>query len=92
MTADLGHYHEGRWSPPLTMAQMAQDVATEHGFTVADLRGEGRRYKLSHARQALMHRIYATGRFSLTQIGNFLGGKHHATILFGIRAHERRAG
>lgn len=92
MTADLGHYHQGRWSPPVTMAQIAQQVADEHGVTVAELRGEGRRFKQSQARQAFMHRAYATERFSLQQIGNFLGGKHHSTVLFGIRAHERRAG
>jgi chromosomal replication initiation ATPase DnaA len=31
-------------------------------------------------------------KFSLPQIGAWLGGRHHTTILHAVRAHEKRMG
>lgn len=88
MNADVAYPDLGVRRP--SMVDLAQAVAQGYGVTVADLRGPCRRVRMNVARQDLMHRIYATGRFSMTQIGRFLGGRDHTTILNGIRRHEAR--
>lgn len=81
-----------QWAPGPSMAELAASVSAEFGVTVDALKGEGRRRRETEPRQAFMHRAYRTGRWSLPQIGRFLGGRDHTTVLSGVRAHERRAG
>lgn len=76
-----------RW----TMARIATDVARRHGITVDQLRGVRRCQALSRARQEAMHLMMQMGTVSSTQVGRFLGGRDHTTILHGVKAHARRA-
>lgn len=76
--------------PPCTMAGILQDVAEMYDVTVEDLKGQGRSYWISHPRQHAMFMMVKTGKFSLPQIGRFLGGRDHTTVLHGYRAHARR--
>lgn len=72
------------------MAVIAQSVAEKHGLRLKDLIGDERSRTYSRPRQEAYYAIYQTGAYSLPQIGRFFGGRDHTTVLFGIRAHEKR--
>jgi hypothetical protein len=88
--------HTFRAWPPMyrgslaALHNLAQTVADEHGLRVEDLVSHGLYREWRDARQDFMARAYATRDYSLPVIGRFLG-RHHTTILHGIRAHERRS-
>ena len=72
------------------MAQIAAEVALRHGLTVEQLKGPCRLRQVAWPRHEAMARMRAeTGR-SLPAIGRFLGGRHHTTVLAGVRAHQAR--
>lgn len=77
-------------TPAPRMADVLAEVAASHRISVRELLGRGRHKHVAWPRQEAMWRIRQTGRYSLPQIGAFLGGRDHTTILKGIRAHERR--
>jgi len=71
------------------MRTILADISSETGFTIEQLKSDRCRSALCCARQRFMAEAYATGRFSLPQIGRFIG-RDHTTVLHGIRAHGRR--
>ena len=67
------------------------EVCAKHGVTREALVSVSHLRKIVHARQEAMHRLYAERtHLSLPQIGELLGGRHHATVLWGIEAHAAR--
>lgn len=78
--------------PRPSMRAIARKVADESGYTMDDLVGPSHVRAVAHARQRAMYEIYATGFFSLPQIGRLLGGRDHTTILYGCRVHADRHG
>ena len=60
------------------------EVALDHGFTVADLRGRRRCNTLVAARREAMCRLYLETQATLPQIGCWIG-KDHTTVLHGLR-------
>jgi chromosomal replication initiation ATPase DnaA len=80
-----------------TMAAITAIVAARHGLTVEELREPGRSRYVAYPRQEAMWMMRqvktANGehRFSLPQIGRYLGGRDHTTVLHGVKAHEARA-
>lgn len=66
------------------------DVARIHSLTVADIKGPSQTRPIVMARQESMARCYATDRWSTPTIGAALGGRHHTTVLSGIRQHAMR--
>lgn len=75
-----------------SMRGILSDVSWRHGVPVDALRGPDRRRWAVYPRQEAMYLMYKTGRFSLPQIGIFLGDRDHTTVLHGIRAHAKRKG
>lgn len=69
--------------------EMAEAIADRHGITV-DMMLSNRRgvERIVHARQHLMWCLHEEG-YSSTSIGRRIG-RDHATVLYGIRQHERR--
>lgn len=64
---------------------IAQEVAEAHDVPVAELLfGERGPKRVSDARIDLYHALRADG-WSLPQIGDFCGGRHHTTVLHGLR-------
>lgn len=70
--------------------KIATEIAVARGFTLADMQGPSHRKRISHCRQEVMYALKQG--LSLEQIGRYLGGRHHTTILHGIRAHAERNG
>jgi chromosomal replication initiation ATPase DnaA len=79
-----------------TMRSIAAAVAEAYGLTVEELRGQCRERSVAHPRQEAMWRMRQVldedgrPRYSLPQIGNFLGHRDHTTVLHGVRAYEKR--
>lgn len=81
--------------PRCSMRGILASVANAHDVSLEDLRGPSRKRRYTFPRQEAMWRIRqvrvtAGGyRYSLPQIGDFLG-RDHATIIHGVRAYEAR--
>ncbi|UPT53131.1 chromosomal replication initiator DnaA [Synechococcus phage Ssp-JY42] len=98
---DLKRQMEARGMAPLSSAatkiELLEVVAARHGLTAGDLIGRGREPSVVRARQEAMHVLYerryadGTRRWTTTQIGQFLGGRDHSTVVMGIRRHLGRA-
>lgn len=74
-----------------TMAQITAEVAVRYGITVGQLKGPRGPQSVAVPRQEAMWTMHEVGRFSHAQIGRFLGGRDHSTVVHGVQAHERRA-
>ena len=70
--------------------ELAEAIAVEFDVSVADLKAEGRGPLLvNEARQFLC--LYAIRRgISSAQIGRFLGGRDHSTILHAAKKAEEK--
>lgn len=75
---------------PSSMRGISERVAARWDLTLDDLKGQSRKRFIARPRQEAMWHMYQTGRFSLPQIGQFLGGRDHSTILHGVRRHAER--
>lgn len=65
------------------------DVATRYGVSVADLAGPSRSHRYVPARQEACYLLRQAG-YSFPQIGGFLGGRDHTTVMHGAQKHEAR--
>lgn len=76
---------------------VARRIAIEHDVTVSEMCGQSRLRRFVWARQHLMWALHqerdANGRrrFSTPQIGAFLGGRDHSTVVYGMAKYEERA-
>jgi len=70
--------------------KIIERVAVMHGLTVHELKSSTRRHRISHARQQAMSELKARTSLSLGQIAHALNLKNHATVVYGIRAHNSR--
>lgn len=74
---------------PKVVKDIVIAVARRRGLCPSDILGPSRLQATSHARQEVMWELHRLGRFSLHQIGGFMG-RDHTTVLTGARAHEKR--
>lgn len=67
----------------LPAIQLLADVAAAHGVTLQALRAPGRKggARMKQARQEAARRLRHERGLTLNQIGRFLGGRHHTTIM-----------
>lgn len=83
-------------SAPITMRSILAEVCAERGVTEADVLSQSRKRRIAHPRHEVMWRCKQVkrqdgrDRYSLPQIGAFLGGRDHTTALHGVRAHKAR--
>ncbi len=73
-----------------TMRAILQEVAAETGYSIEQLKSQSRKHSLAIARHYAMWRMRQETRQSLPQIGAFLGGRDHTTVLHGVRKHAQR--
>lgn len=71
-------------APRPRMAVIAFRVVTGTGYTVADLLSHDRRQPLARLRQEAMAACYATGLWSLPQVGAYFR-RDHTTVLYAVR-------
>lgn len=83
-------------SAPVTMKTILADVCADYRITEEDIRNPARTRRIAWPRQAFMWRCKqvkradGTDRYSFPQIGAFLGGMDHTSVLHGVRRHEQR--
>lgn len=75
----------------ITMANIAARIAEKYGLTVEELKGERRTDRIAQPRQEAMWEMMQTGKWSTSRVGMFLGDRDHTTVIYGARAHEKRA-
>lgn len=68
----------------MTLHEFVSSAATEAGVTEAHIVGPQRTVSVTEARQRAMARAYATGRYSLPQIGRAFN-RDHTTVLHAFR-------
>lgn len=64
-----------------TMAQICEAVAWAFMVTPADLRGEACQREIAWPRQVACFIMASRCRWSLPNIGRFMGGRHHSTVI-----------
>jgi chromosomal replication initiation ATPase DnaA len=86
-------------APPAgSLAAIAEEIAILYGVSVAELRTPTRERRVARPRQHAMclmrrqRRADGARRYSCQQIANYFGLKDHTTVVYAVRAHERRAG
>lgn len=68
--------------------RLIRAAATMEGGTAADVLGSDRRRGASRCRHAAMWLAFKITTQSLPELGRAFG-RHHSTVLYGIRAYER---
>ncbi|MCX8073518.1 MAG: chromosomal replication initiator protein DnaA [Candidatus Binatia bacterium] len=74
----------------ISVASIRDAVAEHFGLTASELVGHGREKRVSQARQIAMYLCKSLGRVSLSRIASEFGGRDHTSVLYAIRAAERR--
>ncbi len=72
----------------ITKQMILKNVIEEFGFSEAELKGKKRTQKLALARQTSMYLIRTLLNLSLTEIGEYFGGKDHSTVIHAIEKIE----
>lgn len=72
-------------SPGPSMQDIARSVSQEFAISLTDMRSPGRVQSVVVARQTAMYLARHTGRHSFTSIGDYFGGRNHATVLHACR-------
>ncbi len=73
-----------------TPMAMVRDMCEKLGVSYDAVCGNGRSRSLVLARQTMMAVLKEATSLSLTEIGNFVGGRDHATVLYGIKQIEKQ--
>jgi len=73
----------------ITKDMILKNVIEEFGFNETELKGKKRTQKLALARQTSMFLIRDLLNLSLSEIGEFFGGKDHTTVIHAIGKIER---
>ena len=74
----------------LEASSIVLSVCDFRGVSLDDLRGKDRRRAFSWPRQEVAALLHEMTNLSLTQIGIYVGGADHTTILHSIKAVSRR--
>lgn len=75
---------------PFYGQRIARSVAKAHGVSYREMLSQRRQKHLVHARQHAMWELRKHTSLSMPAIGRLLGGRDHTTILYGLRAYEKR--
>ncbi len=73
-----------------TVVELIRIAAKIYNVTIDDIIGPSRVAIYSRARQYVMHHAMKGGRASTATIGSRLGGRDHATVLWGAYCHANR--
>lgn len=71
--------------------RIIREVSAKHGVSVADMMSESRKRPIVHARQEAFYRVKNERGYSLNQVASVFGSFDHSTLIWGIRAHAKRA-
>jgi chromosomal replication initiator protein len=72
----------------VTQEEILRLVESEFGVSGAEIRSSGRRPRAAKARHAAMYIARRVTSFSQSEIGDFYGGRDHATVCHAERRAE----
>jgi hypothetical protein len=72
----------------LTVRKILEAASKVSGFTIEELISPRRAYALTAVRQCVMYYAREHTALSLPQIGKYLGGRDHSTVLHAVRKIE----
>jgi len=75
---------------PLTVEAIQKAVCDYFGLKVQDLKSRRRTKELVNARQIAMYISKQYTKLSLNEIGDFFGGKEHATVIYACKQIEEK--
>ena len=70
--------------PRVSVSEVLKKIATHFNITLADLKGKKRSRPIAIPRQIAMYLLRTELNLSLQDIGSFLGGRDHTTIMHGV--------
>jgi chromosomal replication initiator protein len=76
----------------ITVEAIVNAAAQEFGVTVLDIKSARHHASLVQARHVAMYLARHLTPRSLPEIGRFLGGRDHTTVMYGVRRTEERMG
>lgn len=74
----------------LSGAEIVEEVAAAYGIGVREIYGRRRHRYVAWPRQEVMWRLRLEKGWSYPDIGDFLRHRDHTTIIYGVRAHQKR--
>lgn len=69
---------------------LVEMVAQYYSISVADLKSDSRKKEITQARQMLMFLAKKYFDWTLEKIGDYFGGKNHATAIYAINSIEKK--
>ena len=77
-------YERAKWNRQKAK-EILDEIVQESGYTVAELVGQSRQANVTAVRQEAMSRMREKTTLSLTEIGDFFGGRHHTTVINALK-------
>lgn len=74
----------------MTIEHIIEEVASNYGVSVNDIKSDKRNANISVARQVAMYIIRESTDLPLQNIGSYFGGKNHATVHHSVKQVENR--
>ena len=74
-----------------TPIAMVRDMCDKLGVSYDAICGAGRNRSLVLARQIMMVVLHGATKLSLAEIGRYVGGRDHATVMYAIRQIEKQS-
>jgi chromosomal replication initiator protein len=76
--------------PPLPVTVIMQAVGEFYGVKMSDLQSKRKQQSIARPRQVCMFLARKHTRHSLEEIGGYLGGRDHTTVMHALKAVEAR--
>jgi chromosomal replication initiator protein len=86
----LGEPKSGSRRSQITLHQIIGLVTDFYNIRLSDLQSKRRHKSIAVPRQVSMYLSRKRTRFSLEQIGNYLGGRDHTTVMYAVKVIEQR--
>lgn len=84
----IGPIHPDHETMTQRATRLLAQVAYAHGYSPIDVKSYRREQPLVACRHEVCWQLKTQTTWSLPQIGKFLGGRDHTSVLFGIRKHQ----
>jgi len=84
----LGATIKERAKKPVNLNTILKAVSNYYAVAIADIKGARRTKELVIPRQTAMYLIWDITKTPYMSIGEFLGGRDHTTIMYGVRKME----
>ena len=85
----MPYYHRGQKRPALLIIKA---VADYHRIPMTDILGRSRKVKYVRPREEAMFYVYTSGGRPMSEVGRIFNGRHHTTVLNGVRNYQARQG